>query len=69
MISYRRFPGISMNNCPIKKAEEVVEEEMQEKDGRLEFNTVVASRLYSINGAYQEPKIYTGTGECTCKFS
>jgi hypothetical protein len=59
-----------MNNCPIKKAEEVVEkEERQEKDERLEFNTVVASRLYSIKGAYQEPKIYTGTGECTCKFS
>ena len=54
---------------PIKEAEEVVEEEeRQEKDEGLEFkpknkkmarrNTEVASRLYSTNGAYQEPEIY-----------
>ena len=54
---------------PIKEAEVVEEEEGQERDEELTQTqtqtqtrtgrqTEVAFRLYSINGAYQEPKIY-----------
>jgi hypothetical protein len=53
---------------PIKEAEEVVEEEGQERDEELKTetqtqtrtgrHTEVAVRLYSINGAYQKPTIY-----------
>jgi hypothetical protein len=52
---------------PIKESEEVVEEEEgQERDEELKTetqtrtgrHTEVAVRLYSINGAYQEPTIY-----------
>ena len=51
---------------PIKESEEVVEEEEgQERDEELKTETQkrtgrlteVAVRLYSINGAYQEPTI------------
>ncbi len=51
---------------PIKEAEVVEEEEGQERDEELKTetqirtgrHTEVAVRLYSINGAYQEPTIY-----------